>query len=123
MSNRRKILIADYPDSMMPSHEYEQEVLVKGLGNCEIQIHEYSDDNLEGFYDALSDADDLLTGFIPMNTVALEHAKKLKVIALNATGYDNVDLNKASEMKLVFLQWGNIVQKMWLNLRLLLLRH
>ncbi|MGX6973000.1 NAD(P)-dependent oxidoreductase [Vagococcus lutrae] len=100
MTKRYKILIADYPDSMMPSHDYEQEILVKGLKNCEIQIHEYSDKHLAAFYEAIVDADALLTGFIPMNEEALNHAPQLKIISMNATGYDNVDLEEANQRQI-----------------------
>ncbi|WP_342664128.1 hypothetical protein [Atopobacter phocae] len=52
-----KIVISDYPDSMMPTHEYEKEVLINGLGNCEVVIHEYDDKKRKDFLEIVKDAD------------------------------------------------------------------
>ena len=91
-----KIVIADYPDSMMPTHEYEQAILQAGLNDCEIVIYEYSDAHRAEFLEILKDADALLTGFIQIDAEALAYAQKLQVISINATGYDNVDLAAAN---------------------------
>lgn len=90
-----KIVISDYPDSMMPTHDYEREILLKGLGQCEVIIHEYSDGNREKFLKLMEDADALLTAFIQLDEDFFKRAKKLKIISNNATGYDNVDLEIA----------------------------
>lgn len=45
-----KIVIADYPDSMMPTHELEKKILISGLGSdTNIVIFEYSDNKREEF--------------------------------------------------------------------------
>ncbi|MGV3018789.1 NAD(P)-dependent oxidoreductase [Streptococcus thoraltensis] len=90
-----KIVISDYPDSMMPTHDYEREILLKGLGQCEVIIHEYSDGNREKFLKLMEDADALLIAFIQLDEDFFKRAKKLKIISNNATGYDNVDLEIA----------------------------
>lgn len=92
-----KILISDYPDSMMPTHDYEKEVLIKGLDDCEICVHAFDENNKEAFYEELKDADALLTGFIHMGKEEFDHAPKLKIVSMNATGYDNVDLAEANK--------------------------
>lgn len=93
-----KILISDYPDSMMPDHELEIKTLTEGLGeDVEIDVFPYADDRREEFYEHLSDADALLTAFVPVDAAALEASDTLKVISINATGYDNVDLAEATE--------------------------
>lgn len=92
-----KVVITDYPDSMMPTHDYERELLVNGLDQCQIVIHEYSDDKREEFYEAIKDADAILTAFVKIDEEAFEHAKNLKVVSINATGYDNVDLDAANK--------------------------
>lgn len=93
-----KVLISDHKDSMMPDHKLEIETLREGLGkDLNIDIYAYKDDDRSTFYDHLRDADALLTAFIPMDEDAFKHAPKLKVIALNATGWDSVDVNAATK--------------------------
>lgn len=92
-----KVLISDYPDSMMPDHELEIKTLTEGLGeDVEIDVFPYADDCREEFYEHLSDADALLTAFVPVDAAALDAGKALKVVSINATGYDNVDLAEAT---------------------------
>lgn len=95
-----KILISDYPDSMMPTHEYEKEILMGGLDNPEIKIYDYSDEKKDEFIELLKEADALLTAFIPLGEEILQKVNKLKIISLNATGYDNVDLDEANKKKI-----------------------
>ena len=91
-----KVVIADYPDSMMPTHDYEQEILQAGLVDCEVIVYEYSDEKKAEFFEQMKDADALLTGFIQVDAELLAHAQQLKVVSINATGYDNVDLAEAN---------------------------
>ena len=81
-----KILISDYRASMMPSHDYEIQVLRKGLPDAEIEVYEYSDEKRAEFYEKLQNTNALLTAFIRMDREALEHAPNLQVISINATG-------------------------------------
>ena len=92
-----KILISDYRASMMPSHDYEIQVLRKGLPDAEIEVYEYSDEKRAEFYEKLQNTNALLTAFIRMDREALEHAPNLQVISINATGYDCVDLPEATK--------------------------
>lgn len=92
-----KIVIADYPDSMMPTHDYEREILIEGLGECEIVVYEYSDEKRAEFYEVISDADAILTAFTKIDAEAMDYAKNLKLISMNATGFDNVDLAEANK--------------------------
>ncbi|NPD31493.1 C-terminal binding protein [Eggerthellaceae bacterium zg-1084] len=92
-----KVLISDFPDSMMPDHSLESATLRKGLGpDLQIEVLPYAKDERERFLSSLSDADALLTAFVPIDEEALKRASRLKVIAINATGYDNVDLAAAT---------------------------
>lgn len=92
-----KILISDYVDSMMPAHDLETEVLREGLGDdLEIEVYAYTDERRPEFYERLATADALLTAFVNMNEEAFEHAPNLKVIAINATGWDGIDLGAAT---------------------------
>lgn len=93
-----KVLISDHKASMMPDHTLEIKTLREGLGeNVDIDIYEYNENDRAAFYEHLKDADALLTAFIPMDEEAFKHAPKLKVIALNATGWDSVDINAATK--------------------------
>ncbi len=93
-----KVLISDYIDSMMPDHELETQTLKKGLGDdLEIEVYAYTDEKREEFYEHLADADALLTAFVKVDKEAMEHASRLKVVAINATGYDNVDMEEATK--------------------------
>lgn len=92
-----KVLISDYAESMMPDHALESQTLRDGLGeDLEIEVYAYSDDARGEFYERLGDADALLTAFVRIDAEALEHAPNLKVISINATGFDNVDLEEAT---------------------------
>jgi len=93
-----KILISDYVDSMMPAHDLEAEVLHEGLGDdLEIEVYAYTDERRREFYERLAAADALLTAFVRMDEEAFEHAPNLKVIAINATGWDSIDLDAATK--------------------------
>lgn len=93
-----KILISDYPESMMPDHGLESETLKAGLGDdVEIDVFPYSDGKREEFYARLADADALLTAFVKVDAEAFDHAPNLKVVSINATGFDNVDLAEATK--------------------------
>ena len=93
-----KILISDYPDSMMPTHDVEIATLKAGLGDdIDVEVYEYADARKDEFLEKVADADALLTAFIPVGADVMDAAKRLKVVSINATGYDNVDLAAATE--------------------------
>lgn len=93
-----RILISDYPDSMAADHAREESILRAGLGPqhgpLEVVVHPYASHS--DFLDELEKADALLTGFLPLPAEVLGHARRLRCISINATGYDNVDLATAS---------------------------
>ncbi|WP_125583234.1 NAD(P)-dependent oxidoreductase [Levilactobacillus cerevisiae] len=92
-----KILITDYKESMMPQHDIERQVLSAGLDDCEIMVYEYQDDRRAEFLKLVADVDAILTAFVKLDREVFEHAPQLKVVSINATGYDNVDLKVAQE--------------------------
>ena len=51
----------------------------------------------EVLYEAIEDADALLTGFLTCDEELMEHAPKLKVISINSTGFNLVDLEAATK--------------------------
>lgn len=90
-----KIVIADYPESMMPSHQLEKRILQAGLPDCQVVVYPYHDDHRKEFLTVLHDADALLTAFIKVDGEVFAAAPQLKIVSVNATGYDNVDLAAA----------------------------
>lgn len=92
-----KILISDYKDSMMPSHDYETQVLKAGLPEAEIEVYEYTDEKRAEFIEKMRDATALLTAFTRVDKEVLENAEKLRIVSINATGYDCVDLPEATK--------------------------
>ncbi len=92
-----KIVIADYPESMMKSHQLEKKVLQAGLPGCQVVVFPYHDDHRAAFLEEIHDADALLTAFIKVDEEVLRAAPQLKVVSINATGYDNVDLAAARQ--------------------------
>ena len=96
-----RILISDYPDSMAPDHAREEAILRTGLepqhGPLEVVVHAYDESRHADFLTELEQADALLTGFLPVPAEVLRQAPSLRCISINATGYDNVDLEAARE--------------------------
>lgn len=56
------------------------------------QVEKYENSTIEQAVDRLEHADVVVVNKIPLNAATLRKAKKLKMIALCATGYNNVDL-------------------------------
>lgn len=81
----------------MHDHDTEIEVLSARLDNPDIVVYQYTDEKRNEFYDVISDADAILTGFTKIDDEAMDHASQLKVISMNATGFDNVDLDAAKK--------------------------
>ncbi len=92
-----KILISDYKDSMMPTHDFESQVLKAGLPAAEIEVYEYTDKKRTEFIEKMKDVTALLTAFARVDREVLENAPELKVVSINATGYDCVDLAEATK--------------------------
>lgn len=95
-----KVIISDYKEAMMPNHEIEIQLLKKGLDDVEVIVYEYTDEKKDEFISLLKDADALLTGFIKVDKKMMDQAPNLKIISINATGYDNVDLEYASKKRI-----------------------
>lgn len=89
-----KVLISDYEESMMPTHDLEIQTLREGLGeDLEIEVWPYTDERREEFCKKLAESDALLSAFVPVDDDMLSRAPRLKVISINATGWDAVDLD------------------------------
>lgn len=95
-----KILISDYAAGLMTTHDYEFDILQFSLPEAEIEVYVYTDEKREEFLEKMEDVDALLTAFIKIDKEVLDRSKKLKCISINATGYDNVDLEEATKRKI-----------------------
>ena len=91
-----KIVLADTPDTQVPDHTREKEILTKGVKDSYVVVHDYDPENREAFFKEIEDADAILTAYIEMDKEAIERAKKLKIISVSATGFNNIDLDAAS---------------------------
>lgn len=85
-----KIVISDYSYIMDRDLEYEISTLKK-IKDAEVVIYEYTG-NKEEFISVIEDADSIITAYIKLDKEVLSRAKNLKVISINATGYNIVDL-------------------------------
>ena len=82
-----KVVIADYPELLMPTHDLEKACLLEGLGeDTEIVVYEYADDKRDEFLKLMADADGLLTGFIPVDDAAMAKMPRRKIMSIRATG-------------------------------------
>ena len=90
-----KIVISDYPYIMDRDLEYEISIL-KRIKDAEVVIYEYTG-NKEEFISVIEDADSIITAYIKLDKEVLSRAKNLKVISINATGYNIVDLEEAKK--------------------------
>lgn len=106
-----KIVICDYKDSMMPTHDYESKILNEGIENADIRIYEYKDEKRDEFLDFIEDANVILTGFVRIDKDVFERAKNLICVSINATGYDNVDLAEATKHSVAVFPVGEYCTK------------
>ncbi|MDR1245845.1 MAG: C-terminal binding protein [Clostridiales Family XIII bacterium] len=92
-----KIVICDYYEDLQRDLNFEKELLTRGLNNPEIAVYEYKGDKAE-LIDVISDADAIINTYVDLDREILSGAASLKCIALNAVGYNMVDVDAATEM-------------------------
>ena len=91
-----KIVICDYKTDLARDLTYEKKRLEDALPGVEIEVYEYKDNKAE-LIDMLSDADAVINTYVTFDRDVLSRCKRLKAIALNAVGYNMVDVDAASE--------------------------
>ena len=91
----RKIVITDYPKVLSRDLQYEKDRIAAILADAQIEIVPY--ENKEQWLSQVKDAAALLTAFLPIDAEVMDAIPGLKCIALNATGYDNVDVTEAKK--------------------------
>ncbi|MBR1650146.1 MAG: C-terminal binding protein [Lachnospiraceae bacterium] len=96
------VLASDYKDQLINSYEVTKQAVIEGFCSGKSEIAEESDSNIRfyvepygtpRFWDILREADGLITAFINVDDAFLEKAPKLKMISVNATGYNSLDLD------------------------------
>lgn len=90
-----KVVISDYPYILGRDLDYEISIL-KRIKDVEVVIYEYNGDK-EEFIKVIEDADSIITAYIELDKEILSRAKNLKIISINATGYNVVDLKEAKK--------------------------
>lgn len=100
-----KIYITDYPGVLNRDTDYEKNRILSALKdaedgnsvitNTEVDVISYTD--REEWLKKVADADALLTAFIPIDADIINKLPNLKCIVQNASGYENIDLETATE--------------------------
>lgn len=100
-----KIYITDYPGVLNRDTDYEKNRILSALKdaedgnsvmtNTEVDVISYTD--REEWLKKVADADALLTAFIPIDADIINKIPNLKCIVQNASGYENIDLETATE--------------------------
>ncbi len=92
-----KILICDYDEVMDRDLELEKGFLRAGLGDdIEIECYVYNGDDKE-FFEKLSNTDVLMTAYLTINDRVLDNAPKLKMISVEANGYNSIDIQACKD--------------------------
>lgn len=82
-----KIVFAEFPETRNRNIDTELSYMPEGT---EVGFAVYDENNLEQYYKALSDCDAVITGFAPIDEVAVDHMKNCKIISVQATGWNFV---------------------------------
>ena len=91
-----KIVICDYPVDLDRNLEYEFSQLRQAFPSAELVSFAYRDDP-EALIDVLRDADAVINTYVAFDRGILSQCRQLKCIALNAVGYNMVDVEAATE--------------------------
>ncbi len=90
----KKILIVESLETATRDIQTELAYLPK---DATIELAIFDEKNPEKFYNALEDADALLTGYVTLDKKAIDHMKKCQIISVQATGWNFVDADYAKE--------------------------
>src|SRR5674476_1667169 len=96
-----KIVIAD---PIFLTEEYIKRL--KALG--ELEIYDNVPTSQDEFIERIKDAKVLIVGRYGVDAKALNSAPKLKMISLWQTGFDNVDLEAATERRIIAVSYTHL---------------
>lgn len=91
-----KIVICDYPVDLDRNLEYEFSQLKRAFPDAEVVSFEYHD-NPDALIEVLNDADAVINTYVNLDRSILSQCSQLQCIALNAVGYNMVDVEAATE--------------------------
>ena len=97
LTNRAKIVIVDYKDTLNRDLQMEIDILKDMLPDCKVVILEYEDtkEKKEELINELKGADAVKTAFVMLDRSILSQCRHLKCISFNSTGFNNVDKDYA----------------------------
>ena len=90
-----KIVISDYEDTLNRNLDYEINLIKAAFPICDVVIHVFKDNN--SLIKEVNDADGLITAFLKVDEQIFKNCPKLKCISINATGYDNINIEDAKK--------------------------
>jgi len=91
-----KILICDYPSEMQRDLTYEKQMLRANLPQAEVVTAEYTTE--AQFLQDMQGVTALITAFVPLTREVLTQLPELKIISVNATGMNTIDVMAAQEL-------------------------
>ncbi|GHP13696.1 glycerate dehydrogenase [Lentilactobacillus fungorum] len=93
-----KIVITDTAEPLNRDLAYEKRIMRQIVGDsADIETYTYTG-NREELISVIQDADGILTSYLKFDGDLLRKCRKLKVISIEATGYNNIDIEAANEM-------------------------
>lgn len=90
------VLASDYEDQLLNSYEITKQSVIEGFGLSESkeEISFYVEPyDTPRFWELLEKATGLITAFITVDDAFLDKAPNLKMISVNATGYNSLDMD------------------------------
>lgn len=97
----RRIVITDYPGVLQRDLDYEKKRILASLEETQVEVIPY--ENPEEWIRAVGNAEALLTAFLPINGTVMDAIPGLRCIVLNASGYENIDLDAATRRQIAVI--------------------
>lgn len=94
-----KVLISDFD---IQNSLLERDYILQKRPDWEVSVYQYTG-NEKDFARIITQADALLTAFIPIDKEILDAAGNLKCISLDATGFSNIDVDYAREKNITVM--------------------
>ncbi|MFT8457622.1 MAG: NAD(P)-dependent oxidoreductase [Liquorilactobacillus ghanensis] len=95
-----KVVITDTEEPMDRDLDFEKKLIRNQLGiNTKIVTYVYHG-NREELIDVIHDADGILTSYLNFDAELLEKCSHLKTISIEATGYNNINLQAATNLNI-----------------------
>lgn len=96
-----KIVITDFPDVLKRDTNYEIRLIRESFPDADVEVISFEDQ--KEWLEQVKDADAILTAFIKIDGAIMDQIPALKCIALNATGYDSINIKDAADRKIAVI--------------------